>query len=47
MKTYLIKYGPLVTAVDGRTWKFYKEGVFDECPTSNFIFTHAAVIIGM
>ncbi len=47
MTTYLIKYGPLATAVDARTWKFYREGVFDECPTGNFTFTHGAVIIGM
>lgn len=44
---YLLNNGPLAVVADGTTWKFYKDGIFDGCPTANFNYTHAIALIGV
>lgn len=41
----LVRYGPMVTSVDGRQWPIYTSGVFDSC-SKDALIGHSVVVVG-
>lgn len=44
---YFLQRGPLAAACDSTKWKFYKRGVFNDCPKGQLKYAHSVVIYGV